>query len=126
MSELFHAEKAGIEEIPVIQDIHTKVYEAVEDGARLDMVDWYATSDDCDATCCRGGWAILLAGEAGRVMEETFPNVFAASLIYAASDPHLEAIPDFYCSNEEALMDIKEQYLIEQARYGVYPEVTGG
>jgi hypothetical protein len=31
----------------------------------------------------------------------------AAAMIYMASDPTLEKVPDFYCSNEEALSDMK-------------------
>jgi hypothetical protein len=30
----------------------------------------------------------------------------AAAVIYMASDPNLERIPDFYCDNETALADM--------------------
>lgn len=121
IADLFEAQMAGIDEVPVIEDIHTKVYEAIRDGGRLQMCDWHGGEGVCGTTHCRGGWVIHLAGEVGEIMSKTFPNVFSASLIYVASDPHLEAIPDFYCSNEEALVDIEAQYLIEQARKETFP-----
>lgn len=47
------------------------------------------------------------AGAPGRVLEGCYGTPAAAALIYQASDPTLEKIPDFYCSNEEALADMK-------------------
>jgi hypothetical protein len=48
-----------------------------------------------------------LAGERGKALEKFFGTPHAAFLIYEASDPELKAYPDFFCSNEEALEDMK-------------------
>jgi hypothetical protein len=50
---------------------------------------------------------VTLAGEAGKVMDGIMGTPAAAALIYMASDPGLEKIPDFHCSNEEGLANIK-------------------
>jgi hypothetical protein len=65
---------------------------------------WHAS---CGTTHCRAGWVIALAGEGGRVLEGCYGTPAAAALIYAASDTKLDRIPDFYCSNTEALDDME-------------------
>jgi hypothetical protein len=37
-------------------------------------------------------------------------------LIYAASDPEIGKIPDFYCDNKTALADMKARAEAEKAR----------
>jgi len=49
---------------------------------------------------------ITLAGDAGRALEWAMGTSAAAAVIYMASDPTLEKIPDFYCDNETALADM--------------------
>ena len=39
----------------------------------------------------------------------------AAALIYLASDPKIEKIPNFYCGNDEALADMKRLAELEAA-----------
>jgi hypothetical protein len=51
-----------------------------------------------------------LAGEGGKALEWAMGTPTAATLIYLASDPERwqkERLPDFYCTNEEALADMK-------------------
>jgi uncharacterized protein YjbI with pentapeptide repeats len=59
----------------------------------------------CEMSHCRGGYAVLVAGEAGRSLEFTVGPTTAANLIYAASRPKLP-MPDFYASDEDAMADI--------------------
>ena len=85
-----------------IPDIHKKVYEAASQPAALNMGDWHT----CDTTHCRAGWVVHLAGDGGRALEWMLGTSTAAALIYVASDPSLEKIPDFYCDNAVALADM--------------------
>jgi len=96
----------GVTGVPVLDDIHRKVYEAARVDGALDMTRWHA----CETTHCRAGWVNHLAGARGlEVMNE--PNV-VAHLIYLASDPEhfsgkdSEPLPDFYTNNDEALRDM--------------------
>ena len=92
--------------VPQVENIHQKVYEAASQPNALDMGSWHAT-DACGTTHCRAGWVVALAGEAGRAMEFCMGTPAAAAMIYLASDPKIEKIPDFYCGNTEALEDMK-------------------
>ena len=85
-----------------IPDIHKKVYEAASQPDALNMIDWHT----CDTTHCRAGWVVHLAGDGGRALEWMLGTSTAAALIYQASDPALEKMPDFYCGNAEALADM--------------------
>ena len=87
---------------PAVQDIHQKLADAVNKD-NLNMKFWH-----CKTTHCRAGWVVALAGEAGRELEEKIGTNAAAALIYMASDPALEQIPDWVASNEDALADIQE------------------
>jgi hypothetical protein len=49
-----------------------------------------------------------LAGDAGKAMEFCMGTAAAAALIYLASDPKIEKIPDFYDTNEASLADMKQ------------------
>ena len=85
-----------------IKDIHKTIYAAASKDGALDMDSWH-----CGTTHCRAGWVIQLSGEAGKALEWAIGTPTAAALIYMASDPKLEKIPDFYATNEEALEDMK-------------------
>jgi hypothetical protein len=61
----------------------------------------------CETTHCRAGWVVHLAGEKGRALERYWATDRAAWLIYKASDPDIKHRPDFFCSNDEALADMK-------------------
>ena len=86
-----------------IESIHQKVYAAASAPDALDMTSWHT----CDTTHCRAGWVVTLAGEGGRALEWAMGTPAAAAMIYMASDPTLERVPDFHCSNEMALADMK-------------------
>jgi hypothetical protein len=92
--------------VPVIEGIHKKVYEAASKPYALDMGNWHKT-DACGTTHCRAGWVVALAGGGGRAMEFCLGTPAAAALIYMASDPKIEKIPNFYSGNQEALDDMK-------------------
>ena len=95
---------AGAPPVPVIEDIHKKVYAAATATAdSLNMSTWHT----CETTHCRAGWVTVLAGEGGKVLDGVFGTNAAAALIYMASDPTLERIPNFYASADEALADMK-------------------
>ena len=65
------------------------------------------TWHSCETTHCRAGWAVTLAGKAGAELEDQLGTATAATLIYLASDPDLERIPDFHASDDEAMADMK-------------------
>ena len=102
---------ANLRGAPKIDNIHQRVYEAASTPGALDMDDWHR----CDTTHCRAGWVTTLAGEAGLELESRIGTPAAATLIYLASDPNLERIPDFYCGNETALEDMKRLADAEKA-----------
>jgi pentapeptide repeat protein len=88
----------------VIPDIDVKIADAIaKPGCSLEMKEWHT----CATTHCRAGWAIHLAGEAGRVLEDIYGPSAAGALIYAASRPD-KPIPDFLASNEDAMRSILE------------------
>lgn len=91
-------------EVPIIEKIDAKILEAIrQECNQLDMHDWHT----CGTTHCRGGWAIFLAGDAGKALEGKFGAPVAAELIYAASRPN-KPIPNFYTSYAVAMADIIE------------------
>ncbi len=98
--------------VPVIPDIHKAVYAAALQPGALDMGDWHT----CATTHCRAGWVVILAGKAGKALETKLDSTAAAAtLIYLASDPALDRVPDFYCSNEKALADMKARAAMQVA-----------
>jgi uncharacterized protein YjbI with pentapeptide repeats len=103
---------ADLRDAPKIENIHQKVYAAASQPGALDMGDWHR----CETTHCRAGWVTHLAGDEGRALEDRIGTPAAASLIYLASDPAIDRIPDFYCSNETALEDMKRLADLEAAR----------
>ena len=100
---------ADLRDFPVtIPEIHKAVYEAASAPGALDMRNWH-----CGTTHCRAGWVIELAGPGGKSLEWAMGTPAAAALIYQASDPALEKVPNFYTTDEAALADMKR--LAEQA-----------
>lgn len=75
----------------------------IDNGGSLEMGNWHL----CGTTHCRGGWAVILAGDAGKMLEAIYGTGTAAALIYASSRPE-EKVPDFFASNEDALADIRK------------------
>ena len=93
-----------------IPNIHTAIYEAASQPGALDMGTWH-----CGTAHCRAGWAVTLAGDAGKALELAMGTAAAASMIYLASDPKIEKFPNFYCGNDAALEDMKRLAEAEQA-----------
>jgi hypothetical protein len=89
--------------IPVIEDIHKKVYAAVCQPDALEMDTWHT----CQTTHCRGGWVVTLAGEEGKRLEAFHGTALAAQLIYRESGHPINPCR-FYDSNEEAMADMKK------------------
>jgi hypothetical protein len=101
---------ADLRECPVkIPDIHKAIYAAASQPKALDMSTWH-----CGTSHCRAGWVVTLAGEGGKALEWAMGTPAAAAVIYMASDPKLEKIPDFYnYDNAAVLEDMKR--LAEQS-----------
>jgi len=90
---------------PVVPQLHTRMLAAISaPGAGLNMGAWHS----CETTHCRAGWAVVLAGEAGRALENDVGPAMAGALITLASCPWMDRVPDFYESNEDALASIKD------------------
>jgi hypothetical protein len=94
---------SGPPPIPKIEEIHKRIYEAAcIPPEALDMAIWHA----CGTTHCRGGWAVVLAGDAGKALETFHGTLLAAQLIYRESGYPINPCR-FFDSNEEALADMK-------------------
>ena len=98
-ADLSEAEKSVLK----IENIDAKILASIKGGGTLDMSVWHT----CKTTHCRAGWAITLAGAAGRKLERAYGSNVAGAIIYAKSRPCM-SIPDFFATNEDALADIRE------------------
>jgi hypothetical protein len=96
--------------IPKIENIHTKILEAVSAPEALNMSAWHT----CETTHCRAGWVVHLAGEAGKKLEAFHNTPLAAYLIYRESSPHKVTFPRFYENNLTAMADIKRMAELEK------------
>jgi hypothetical protein len=86
--------------VPVVRRLDARILELIESGdGELDMTDWHT----CKTTHCRAGWAVTLAGKAGRKLEAKIGTTAAGALIYHRS---IGRVPDFHVSDEDALADI--------------------
>ena len=90
--------------IPAIPNIDAAILGALECGGALAMDTWHT----CETTHCIAGWAVTLAGDAGRVLEKAVGSGTAGALIYAKSSPG-NRVPDFYASNERAMAELIER-----------------
>ena len=96
--------------VPVIPDIHQRVYEAISQPAALDMGTWHDAAysrGECGTTHCRAGWVVALAGAEGRELEKFFNTELAAMKIYAASGFQINPCR-FYDGNEVAREDMRK------------------
>ena len=92
----------GLPQITIVENIDAAILAAcTSPGCSLEMGSWH----DCGTTHCRAGWAITLAGEAGKALEDRVGPEAAGSLIYAVSRPD-KPVPDFFADNETAMADI--------------------
>jgi hypothetical protein len=104
---------ADLSGAPKIENIHQAVYAAASAPDALDMGQWH---NACGTAHCRAGWAVVLAGEAGKALEAKIGTPAAAAAIYLASDPNIGKFPSFYCGNAEALSDMKARAEAEAAK----------
>jgi Pentapeptide repeats (8 copies) len=101
-ANLSRANLSRAETAPVVPRIDAAILARIESGGVLDMKEWHI----CETTHCRAGWAVTLAGEAGKELEDKIGTNAAAALIYTASRQG-ERVPDWFASNEDALADIR-------------------
>ncbi len=92
------------EDVPVVAMLETSILRAITAGRGLfNMSDWHG-HESCSTTHCRAGWAIVLAGEAGRNLEVSLGSNLAGALIYYKSTGY---VPNFFANNRTAKADIK-------------------
>jgi hypothetical protein len=107
------AEPLGPPAVPVIENIHAKVYEAASAPKALAMTTWHT----CEKTHCRAGWVVTLAGEQGKKLEKFFDTAVAAMKIYDASSALPKISPvKFFDDNDTALADMKKMAELEAAQ----------
>ena len=94
-----------------VNNLHQSILAAIENGGSLEMGSWHT----CETTHCRAGWAIHLAGNAGRLLEAQVGSAAAGAFITQASCPWLEKVPNFYADNETAFADIQAMAEREKA-----------
>ena len=88
--------------VPIVEQLDKKILQAITSGGgKLEMGSWHS----CETTHCRAGWAIHLAGEAGKALEDEYGSQRAGWMIYRASTGR---VPHFFATNERALEDIKQ------------------
>ena len=93
-------------EIPIVECIDQTILALIkETPGCFDMGSWH---NDCGTTHCRAGWAVNLAGDEGKKLEEEIGSSAAGAFIYAKSCPTLP-VPDFYATNEDAIEDMKKR-----------------
>lgn len=96
--------------IPAVSDIHNKIYEICSAPNALVMDNWHT----CNTTHCWAGWTIVLAGEAGKLLEDEVGPSLAASLIYHASDPGMEKTPNWFQWDERRALDQMRELVKER------------
>ena len=104
--------------IPVIPTIDAAIEDAINAGGILEMSTWHGPGAIwCGTVHCRAGWAVHLAGEEGKALQDCFQDCFelgdagsaeqAGNLIYLASRPGQDA-PPFLTSEATAWADIQK------------------
>jgi uncharacterized protein YjbI with pentapeptide repeats len=87
---------------PIVPDLDRKILEQIEsDPESFDMSSWH---NSCGTAHCEAGWAVVMAGDAGRELEKEIGTANAGTLIFAKSCGY---VPNFYASNDEALADLR-------------------
>ena len=91
-----------------VPDLDKHLLAAIEAGeGKLEMSQWH--SDECGTTHCRAGWAVVLAGAAGKTAESLVGTCAAGALIYEASYPG-QRVPNFYhMDSAYVLADIRQR-----------------
>lgn len=90
---------ADLPKIAVVENLFSTIHDKICKGeGRLDMDYWHS----CETVHCIAGWAVHLAGVAGRVAEELLSTQVAAALIINQSCPYLDGVvPNFHVNNTE-------------------------
>ena len=96
---------AKLPSIAKIDNLFTQIHDRIKNGGGLEMDSWHT----CETVHCIAGWAVVLAGDAGRVAENLLGTNAAGALIINESCPYLNGkVPDFTSSNEEGMRFIEE------------------
>ncbi len=106
-ADLTCADLTGLN-IPTVENIDAKILASIEAGGKLEMKAWHS----CETTHCRAGWACLLAGYAGGLLEGKTSSYLAGRLIYEKSRPGIP-YPDFFATNNDALEDIRKHAALQ-------------
>lgn len=93
----------GLPKAPVVENIHQRVFKEARKPGALDT----SACHTAERIHSWEGWVITLAGNEGRMLEEELGSSVAAALIYQASDPKLERVPNWYAPYEVALADMQ-------------------
>ena len=105
-----------VADIPIIPNIDAAILAEIEKGGKLDMGSWHGPQDHwCGTTHCRAGWAVHIAGEKGKALQDRVGPQLAGTLIYQASRPG-KPVPWFFMSTEDAIADIRACAAEQQAR----------
>ena len=95
----------GLPDAPVVENIDAAILSIIDSGkGKLDMNVWH--DPYCETTHCRAGWAVTLAGPAGRKLEERYGVPTAGALIYNTSRPGTP-IPNWFVTDREAIADME-------------------
>ena len=90
--------------IPVVPNLDRRIWDTISSGnGGLFGEMWHRFA----TTHCRGGWAITLAGNAGRQLEDLVGTSLAAYLIYRESRPGI-APPDFWVDDETLFSSLRQ------------------
>jgi uncharacterized protein YjbI with pentapeptide repeats len=93
--------KFDLDGVPVVPDIHQRVYEVANQPREQD--DWYAYEAPHFWCQC----VVTAAEEKGQQLVGRLGTLAAAALIYIASDPKLERIPNFYVPERDAFKEME-------------------
>lgn len=113
------AERAASLDTPP-QVVRVWVVVEVDRGMGPSVSNVYATEEAANEAC-GGNEFVSGPHDLQNSTPSTLGTPAAAALIYMASDPKLEKVPDFHCGNEEALADMKRLADEEAAS-----QITGG
>lgn len=97
--------------VPVVKQLDQRILAILESGrGELCMGDWHT----CQTTHCRAGWAVMLAGEAGQILEQQLGAETAGTLIYAVSEGY---VPDFFATEQATMEDLQARCATDKAAF---------
>ena len=90
-------------DVPIIEALDRRIFDIIKSGSgALEMSTWHT----CETTHCRAGWAIALAGDVGKKLEQEHGSQRAGAMLYRVSTGR---VPNFFASNEAAMADLKRR-----------------